>query len=712
MDDDRILFILLCIVGIVFILMGFIDLWNFNIILKGLFILIGFLLMILLISSSIRYSIIVIIPLMAILILLILSVSYMTLSNLDYFCFIFCFIAGLFLGLAYRFNLILKKFANENYRTSECAENNTASETSTMPDIPKKLDENNDCFGTLKKVDAIKKILRSEILDNHSTVALYGDWGSGKSSIILTLIDRLERDRNSNIIAIKFDAWKYEREESLSYALLEFIVNELEKNKDKRIRYKIKAIKDDVLKSGRIVLKSVGISLSPISLSFENKDVNYKDIEKLIKNIGEISKILKESNKKLIVFIDELDRCEPEHILELLSSLKAIFNASNDNNEKSSIIYFVAIDKEAVSKAIKTRYGDIIKAEEYLEKIFNVSFSMPKVFEIETEEGFGIKKFIMQYPFFNNDEIAEKLAKFFEAINFTNPRRLKKVLNKYAFLVKIKNSDDIDDKLKELIPKIITGNNNDEYLVDTVFVLYFIVLYEFYYDKYLEIKNIDDKLNNYAVYFRNIGWDEQKNIRRDGKPKKTNIELILKKYIDKTMMNKPIYILFEIYDYNNKKTNKDLLNLINIFTPMIKSEIEYNIYDISLYRGTYKDDEEKIRHIYCDEEYKEYLENNRYIEIWDEESKEYKLIKLQNAYTWKSYDEFYNRQNDYKDVIKSNINKYIEQFEYKNNEILIDFCKYLISEDFFEIIKADYEKGYNNENYKFKQLFDMVETLL
>nr|WP_280109658.1 hypothetical protein [Methanocaldococcus jannaschii] len=136
---------------------------------------------------------------------------------------------------------------------------------------------------------------------------------------------------------------------------------------------------------------------------------------------------------------------------------------------------------------MKTKYKDIIKAEEYLEKIFNISFSMPKSYEL--------KDFIKQYDFFNDDKIAEKLERFFKAINFTNPRHLKKVLNKYAILIEFKNSK-IDNE--RLIPEIIRIENGERkrkgYLFDTVFVLYFIILYEFYYGKYLEVKRYKCRL--------------------------------------------------------------------------------------------------------------------------------------------------------------------------------------------------------------------------
>ena len=381
------------------------------------------------------------------------------------------------------------------------------------------------------------------------------------------------------------------------------------------------------------------------------------------------------------------------------------------------------MDKEAVSKALENRYGDKIKAEEYLEKIFNFSFYMPE---------FSVEKFIKQYSFFNDDNIAKKLAKFFEAINFTNPRHLKKVLNKYEYLVEVKKSG-IDKKLDKngegLIPDIITGNGG--YLFYTIFVLYFIILYEFYYDKYLEIKNIDDKLNNYAKYFRNIGWNERKNVNRSNKPKRTNIEQMLKKYINKDILNEPMKNIMEnIYKMNTSKkleTNRNLLKLISIFTPLIKTETEYNIYDISLKwirmkkPNTGENDNKKKKNknsnIKNNNNKEEDNEDNKTIEVYadDDFINEYKKdgyeIEKGNK---KTYDEYYENCNDedIKKAIKSNLSKYIEQFEYKNNEILINFCKYLISEDFFEIIKADYEKGYNNNDYTFEKLFEMVETLL
>jgi energy-coupling factor transporter ATP-binding protein EcfA2 len=355
---------------------------------------------------------------------------------------------------------------------------------------------NDDYFGVWEKIKAIDEVLtKTDVLLNHKIIALYGDWGCGKSTVIETLKYRIEKEekiikrrtkngiKDEKLISIKFDAWKYEKEDNLPYALLEFILSELENHGkvDLKTKAEISIIKNKLLKSGKIVFKSIHVSYSFLRLTFEpkNDEGKAKEIENLIEDFKMLSDILKDSNKRLIVFIDELDRCEIENVLNLLSSIKLLF-ASGEN-----INYFVAVDKKAVSKALENRYGDKIKAEEYLEKIFNFSFYMPE---------FSVEKFIMQYDFFREYEkkhkgTVEKIAKFFEAIDFTNPRHLKKVLNKYEYLVNVKTSNNVSRDLKNLIPKIITGNNdNDEYLLDTIFVLYFIILYEFHQDILKEMK--------------------------------------------------------------------------------------------------------------------------------------------------------------------------------------------------------------------------------
>ncbi|AEH07511.1 hypothetical protein [Methanothermococcus okinawensis] len=171
-------------------------------------------------------------------------------------------------------------------------------------------------------------------------------------------------------------------------------------------------------------------------------------------------------------------------------------------------------------------------------------------------------------------------------------------MNKYDYLVKIKTSESINKDLKNLIPNLIcislegilpnskyylkkyypnqnhienmvkrlkSGSKN--YLIDTIFVLYFLILYEFYYNKYLEIKNMDDKLNNYTQYFKNIGRSDTSYMDVDVNNKyiKNNKKTMVKYYINYDLLNlQSIYLNYKIlYNINNgKKLIKYLLKLL------------------------------------------------------------------------------------------------------------------------------------------------------
>ena len=197
-------------------------------------------------------------------------------------------------------------------------------------------------------------------------------------------------------------------------------------------------------------------------------------------------------------------------------------------------------------------------------------------------------------------------------------------------------------------------------------------------------------MNNYAKHFRHRGWDININENLENKPI-TYTKTIIEEYIRDGFNIKFRDVVDNIHSYIEKEKrlsllniyqfeddvkviglNSELLKLIFLFTPLITNMEgkEFGIFD-----------------------------NTQPHEIAGRKRKDYLWEKITEGF-----------ESIYEHTI-FNMNNFINQFEYKNNEILIDFCKYLISKEFFEIIGDDYKKGYNND-YPFKKLFDMVETLL
>ena len=425
------------------------------------------------------------------------------------------------------------------------------------------LTEKTDLFGTYEKMEFIKTFLNEEVgskyLRENNMIALYGNWGSGKTTLIHALEKELDRQKYKPIV---FYAWKYEKDQNLAFSLYECLLDKLKDPKQKKDY--IKAARD-ILIGG---LKGVNISVPFVNVDphkvikgieealLEKKSENsfYSKIKNFEAKFNKLVKqILKEQDKKmLIVFIDDLDRCEPDHILDLLAMVKLFFTLGKESfiRKDSKIIFFCGIDKDAVKKAVKKRYGDIIKSEEYLEKIFDLSFEMPVT-------AYKIDNFLNSLKIFGEKEIP-LISLFFEAINFINPRHIKKIFNKYLILCRIKK--DVKNKYASLIPAIIKGDGNG-YVFDTIMALYFIILHEFYIDKFYELQNYDAKFGNYVDHY---STDPDSRLKRSQKEIKITQSLRAKKdfFVFKNLINL-LFLAAEDASFDN------FLKFLSFFTPRI-----------------------------------------------------------------------------------------------------------------------------------------------
>lgn len=365
-----------------------------------------------------------------------------------------------------------------------------------------------DYLGIIDKGDLIKTFLigNKDQFDEIKMFSLYGEWGSGKSSLMKYLEKELKTDFNTFF----FEAWEFEKDENLSMSLLEFITS---KNIDIT-----EQLCSDILTYGGRILRGLGksvklniplftngpaIELDPSAIVEElskNEELTFYNALERFKSefIRFEDKITNGNNPKYnIVFIDDLDRCEPEQVLNLLSAIKLFFTYG----EKT--IFFCGIDKKAVEQAVKTKYGEIVKANEYLEKIFDISFSMP--------EHDDLIKMINHYfdctdYRFGGEEkpINLRINDFFQYLEFANPRRVKKVLNKYQILRNIKSLN-LPGKYCPF-PNIDEKNGEQKSYFETILVLYLIIIHEFYPEFFHGFLDFDIKKKNYSEGFEKSDW--------------------------------------------------------------------------------------------------------------------------------------------------------------------------------------------------------------
>ena len=257
------------------------------------------------------------------------------------------------------------------------------------------------------------------------TLGLIGSWGSGKSTLLNMVCDQLDKS-DGNVVTIKVNAWLFEGYDDAKTALMESILLSLQNVDSKTLGDGIKDKIGQLLKrvdwirvGGTLVKKGVPIAASiatsnpmPMILNavngLHNFDITSKnDQEKissgvefvkgflkreeqndnLVKSVSlfreEFSEMMEKSAiSRLVVLVDDLDRCNPDRIMETLEAIKLFFAV-----KKTAFI--LAIDEDIIKYSIKRRYPRIDSDEEvdvakdYIEKIVQIPIKLPELSEID-----------------------------------------------------------------------------------------------------------------------------------------------------------------------------------------------------------------------------------------------------------------------------------------------------------------------------------------
>jgi predicted KAP-like P-loop ATPase len=233
------------------------------------------------------------------------------------------------------------------------------------------------------------------------TVGIYGGWGTGKTTIMQMIKDEIDKIHSDNVATTWFDAWRYEKEQySAMVPLLRTISlslkNSIENSRDGKKKSILTRLEDHVSKLGSAIPRHTNVNLAA-NVGAGSGGAQF-DIGKIIddyKSDGsfihgqeriyyhkhitdhlqeEFNKIrnIEKHDFRLVIFVDDLDRCTPERALELLESIKTFFDIEG-------IIYVVGIDPTTIDSLIQTKYGKESKIDgmDYLQKIVQIPFQVP-----------------------------------------------------------------------------------------------------------------------------------------------------------------------------------------------------------------------------------------------------------------------------------------------------------------------------------------------
>lgn len=199
-------------------------------------------------------------------------------------------------------------------------------------------------------------------------------WGSGKSFFI----DKWHSTIKDEINCVKFDAWASDYGDDPLIPLTAALKDVFPATSYERIVNALWSIPEI---GSRIPAALLAASLGPAGIAIAGGSKAIKEYRKeslsRVDKVDAFKKALKDAllastkkDKKLFIFIDELDRCRPDYAIKVLERIKHMFNIEG-------LMFIFATDSKQLCASIKGAYGQEFDSSVYLRRFFNQELTLP-----------------------------------------------------------------------------------------------------------------------------------------------------------------------------------------------------------------------------------------------------------------------------------------------------------------------------------------------
>jgi len=238
-------------------------------------------------------------------------------------------------------------------------------------------------------------------IENGGVIAIDGEWGSGKTHFVQQvkwLLDSASENITSDVKAVLnntspkldnlighkykafyYDAWKHDKSNNPFFTLLRTMIlafGGIDYFKDET------SFINSLLKGASHIVK--GVTPIDAELIFKgtkalcgiNDAEQFSELEFIEQMDNQVDSFLdyicEGQYDKLVVFIDELDRCRPSFAVELLEIIKHYFN-----NDK--VIFVLSTNLSEFQYCIKQYYGDGFNGWKYLDRFIDLRLTVPTI---------------------------------------------------------------------------------------------------------------------------------------------------------------------------------------------------------------------------------------------------------------------------------------------------------------------------------------------
>ena len=297
-------------------------------------------------------------------------------------------------------------------------------------------DPEQDVLGRRKLAVGIAEAIAGYSDTSSLVVALYGTWGTGKTSLlnmVMRSLPRKDETEQSILTVVQFNPWNYSDQNQLLTQFFDSLSMALKRpdlaGDYDELRELLQALKQRAKPFTFVPGLDRFIEVAGKAVDIVSKGLSEaaEDARDLVTIKGEISRLLVENKTRLLVVIDDIDRLTSTEIRQVFQLVKSVADFKN-------VTYLLAFDRDIVSTSLSTVQSGTGTA--YLEKIINVPIEVPPIRQPHMHQiivqriNESIANDLPAYDW-NNERLAEGIFTLSRA--FTTIRQVDRFANLLAF---------------------------------------------------------------------------------------------------------------------------------------------------------------------------------------------------------------------------------------------------------------------------------------
>jgi ABC-type oligopeptide transport system ATPase subunit len=289
------------------------------------------------------------------------------------------------------------------------------------------------------------------------TIGIFGEWGSGKSTLMKLIQTSLQRD---SVKTVWFNAWKYDTKEVIWNALIQEIFYTMQHDSEIQNRTNAEKFKKDVAHAAAELAK---YAAKVVTRFIPGGTIKEEDVDAVLEALrppsandalfdfinhfeSTFDQLVKDyvgnPNGYLVIFIDDLDRCLPGNAIAVMEALKLYLDRAN-------CVFVIGAERSIIEEGIKERYKDNprLSGKDYLEKIIQLPFIVRRA---DAENALSLlEPYEKTLPYRDDPALRALIVQGTEC----NPRRIKRFINTFWVLTEIAGA--LTREQRRLLAKVL-----------------------------------------------------------------------------------------------------------------------------------------------------------------------------------------------------------------------------------------------------------------